>query len=86
MNGSIECTGRVEIASSGRVTGEVTAGTLVIQEGAFFEGHLVWRPARSRSNPIRAGGIGRPTTTIAINRWDDDAVSPDSEEAQSHGR
>jgi cytoskeletal protein CcmA (bactofilin family) len=40
VNGSIECTGRVEIAASGRVTGEVTAGTLVIQEGAFFEGHL----------------------------------------------
>ena len=40
INGSIECTGRVEIAASGRVAGEVTAGTLVIQEGAFFEGHL----------------------------------------------
>jgi cytoskeletal protein CcmA (bactofilin family) len=40
VNGSIECTGRVEIAASGKVAGEVTAGTLVIQEGAFFEGHL----------------------------------------------
>ena len=40
VNGAIECTGRLEIASSGRVTGEVSAGTLVIQEGAFFEGHL----------------------------------------------
>jgi cytoskeletal protein CcmA (bactofilin family) len=40
VNGSIECTGRVEIAASGRVTGEVSAGTLAIREGAFFEGHL----------------------------------------------
>ena len=40
VNGAIECSGRVEIAASGRVNGEVTAGTLVIQEGAFFEGHL----------------------------------------------
>jgi cytoskeletal protein CcmA (bactofilin family) len=40
VNGSIQCTGRLEIASSARVTGEVTAGTLVIQEGAFFEGNL----------------------------------------------
>ena len=40
VNGAIECAGRLEIASSGRVTGEVSAGTLVIQEGAFFEGSL----------------------------------------------
>jgi cytoskeletal protein CcmA (bactofilin family) len=40
VNGSIECVGRLEIGASGRVTGEVSAGTLVIQEGAFFEGHL----------------------------------------------
>ena len=40
VNGAVECTGRLEIASSGKVSGEVSAGTLVIQEGAFFEGHL----------------------------------------------
>jgi cytoskeletal protein CcmA (bactofilin family) len=40
VNGSIECAGRLEIASSARVTGEVSASTLVIQEGAFFEGNL----------------------------------------------
>ncbi|MFN8632554.1 MAG: polymer-forming cytoskeletal protein [Chloroflexota bacterium] len=40
VNGSIVCSGRLEVASSARVTGEVTAGTLVIQEGAFFEGNL----------------------------------------------
>jgi cytoskeletal protein CcmA (bactofilin family) len=40
VNGSIECSGRLEIASSARVTGEVSASTLVIQEGAFFEGNL----------------------------------------------
>jgi cytoskeletal protein CcmA (bactofilin family) len=51
VNGSIECTGRVEIAATGRVAGEVTAGTLVIQEGAFFEGHLKMasRPAEASS-------------------------------------
>lgn len=40
VNGAVECAGRLEIASSGKVSGEVSAGTLVIQEGAFFEGHL----------------------------------------------
>jgi cytoskeletal protein CcmA (bactofilin family) len=47
VNGSIHCTGRLEIASSARVTGEVTAGTLVIQEGAFFEGNLKMANARN---------------------------------------
>jgi cytoskeletal protein CcmA (bactofilin family) len=40
VDGSVECSGRLEIASSARVTGEVSASTLVIQEGAFFEGTL----------------------------------------------
>jgi cytoskeletal protein CcmA (bactofilin family) len=40
VDGSIECSGRLEIASGARVTGEVSASTLVIQEGAFFEGNL----------------------------------------------
>jgi cytoskeletal protein CcmA (bactofilin family) len=40
LEGSIVCEGRLEILATGRVTGELSAGVLVIQEGAFFEGHL----------------------------------------------
>lgn len=40
LEGSITCDGRLEILATGRVTGELTAGVLIIQEGAFFEGHL----------------------------------------------
>lgn len=40
VNGQIFCAGRVEIKPSGRVIGEITAGTLIMQEGAFFEGNL----------------------------------------------
>ena len=40
VNGQIFCAGRVEIRPSGRVVGEINAGTLIMQEGAFFEGHL----------------------------------------------
>jgi cytoskeletal protein CcmA (bactofilin family) len=40
VEGSITCDGRLEILATGRVTGELTAGVLIIQEGAFFEGHL----------------------------------------------
>ena len=40
VNGQIFCSGRVELRPSGRVIGEINAGTLIMQEGAFFEGHL----------------------------------------------
>jgi cytoskeletal protein CcmA (bactofilin family) len=40
VNGELSCSGRVEIRPSGRVTGTINAGTLVMQEGAFFDGNL----------------------------------------------
>jgi cytoskeletal protein CcmA (bactofilin family) len=40
VNGELCCTGRVEIKPTGRVTGTINAGTLVMQEGAFFDGNL----------------------------------------------
>ncbi|MEA2640891.1 MAG: hypothetical protein QOF51_2285 [Chloroflexota bacterium] len=40
VNGEINCTGRVEIRPTGRVTGTINAGTLIMQEGAFFDGNL----------------------------------------------
>jgi cytoskeletal protein CcmA (bactofilin family) len=52
VNGQIFCTGRVEIKPSGRVTGEINAGTLIMQEGAYFEGHL----------KMSGGGVAQATT------------------------
>ncbi len=40
LDGSITCDGRLEVLATGRLTGELTAGVVIIQEGAFFEGHL----------------------------------------------
>ncbi len=40
IDGQLYCNGRVEIKPSGRVTGEIHAGTLIMHEGAFFEGQL----------------------------------------------
>ena len=40
VSGELNCTGRVEIRPSGRVTGTITAASLVMQEGAFFDGNL----------------------------------------------
>jgi cytoskeletal protein CcmA (bactofilin family) len=40
INGQIYCAGRVELRPTGRIIGEIHAGTLIMQEGAFFEGQL----------------------------------------------
>ena len=40
VNGELICTGRVEVRPTGRVTGTIDAGTLVVQEGAFVEGTI----------------------------------------------
>lgn len=45
--GELHCSGRVELRPSGRVTGTINAATLVMQEGAFFDGNLRMRHGES---------------------------------------
>ncbi len=40
VSGEIRCRGRLQILATGRVRATVTTGSLVIQEGAVFEGQL----------------------------------------------
>jgi len=40
LDGQIFSTGRVEIRPTGRITGEVNAASLVMQEGAYFDGQI----------------------------------------------
>ena len=52
IDGQLHCPGRVEIRPSGRVLGEIFAGTLIMQEGAFFEGQLkMVKPASAEPTP-----------------------------------
>lgn len=62
VNGHIFCSGRVEIRPSGRVTGEINAGTLIMQEGAFFEGNL---KMSSRGAPPAAAEAEEPAPAPA---------------------
>ncbi len=40
LNGEIKCSGRLQLMPTGRVRGKVTTQTLVINEGAYYEGQL----------------------------------------------
>ncbi len=60
VDGSIVCEGRLEVLATGQVTGELTASVLIIQEGAFFEGHLKMKdrqPGVSATDAARNFGV-----------------------------
>jgi cytoskeletal protein CcmA (bactofilin family) len=40
VNGELTCPGRVEIHPTGRVTGGLVGGSLIMHDGAYFEGNL----------------------------------------------
>jgi len=57
LNGDIHCQGRLQIMPSGRVRGKVATVTLIINEGAYYEGQLERTPPDQRPAP-------RPLTTV----------------------
>jgi cytoskeletal protein CcmA (bactofilin family) len=56
VDGQIFCEGRVEIRPTGRVTGEISAGLLIVQEGAYFDGN---------SKMATGGGQGQGSNNTA---------------------
>lgn len=49
VNGTVECTNRLEILPSGHVIGDVASPTLIVQEGATVEGDLSMRAPVART-------------------------------------
>ena len=64
LTGEIRCRGRLQILPSGKVRANVATGSLVIQEGAIYEGQLemagielsALRPIRSRTSIASSSG------------------------------
>jgi cytoskeletal protein CcmA (bactofilin family) len=54
VDGQIFCEGRVEIRPTGHVTGEINAGALIVQEGAYFDGNS----KMATGAPATAGASG----------------------------
>jgi len=63
LNGDIRCRGRLQIMPSGRVRGKVMTDSLVINEGAFYEGQL--EMASMASLPANAVKVPRPIAPIS---------------------
>ena len=52
LNGDIRCRGRLQLMPSGRVRGKVLTETLVINEGAFYEGQLEMSAMAIEARPV----------------------------------
>lgn len=90
LNGDIVCRGRLQIMPSGRVKGHVATVTLVINEGAFYEGQLEMTaapaaPAQAPSQrpvasprPLQTVAPPPPAEEIAVDREPDASPPPTS--------
>jgi cytoskeletal protein CcmA (bactofilin family) len=65
VDGQIFCDGRVEIRPTGRVTGEINAGALIVQEGAFFDGNS--KMSSGGAAPSLSGRAGSADATPAAS-------------------
>lgn len=69
LNGEVRCRGRLQIMPTGKVRGKIVTQTLVINEGAFYEGQLEMS-ATERSSvapPARAAQAPEPKPPVAIS-------------------
>ncbi|HYI25594.1 MAG TPA: polymer-forming cytoskeletal protein [Thermomicrobiales bacterium] len=60
LNGEVTCRSRLQILPSGRVKGKITTATLVINEGAAYDGELVMETGSG--NPARVARRARDTS------------------------
>jgi len=58
LNGEVRCRGRLQIMPSGKVRGKVNTQTLVINEGALYEGQLEMSPSDAAA--AAAASMPRP--------------------------
>lgn len=68
LDGEIVCRGKLQILSTGKVHGKLTTASLVINEGAVYEGELVMETGDSRGQSRdRDRDYVRPRTTAPVS-------------------
>jgi cytoskeletal protein CcmA (bactofilin family) len=72
MSGKVRCRGRLEIRATGTVRGDVTTGSLIIVEGARYEGQIAME-----ATPV-AGDATAATDSDAITLEDVEPAEPET--------
>ena len=57
--GNLNCNGRLEITASGRASGKLETGRILLHEGGFFEGTLHMKPEQATTPAPTADGTRR---------------------------
>ncbi len=65
LNGEVVCRSRLQILPSGRVKGKITTSTLVITEGAAYDGELVMDSGNGATRPARRQRDTTPTVSAS---------------------
>lgn len=60
LEGEINCRGKMQILESGKVRGKISTATLVINDGAFYEGEMAMDTGESQSGPSLRSPRTRP--------------------------
>jgi cytoskeletal protein CcmA (bactofilin family) len=69
LDGDVTCRGRLQILSTGKVHGKLITSTLVINEGAVYEGELVMDNGRATSSTreLSRSRLSPPAASAAAN-------------------
>lgn len=73
LHGEVLCRGRLQMLPSGRVRGKIATETLVIAEGAYYEGELVMTRPEDRENRPRRLNQAGGAAPVPINSQAADA-------------
>jgi cytoskeletal protein CcmA (bactofilin family) len=67
FKGSIQVTGKAHLARGGRIDGNITSKTLVVEEGGVFHGQSIMDGSAPTEASRRQGGAGKATETAPEN-------------------
>ena len=72
LEGDVTCRSKLQILASGKVRGKISTATLVINEGAFYEGELVMETGQpyggaARTSRPRSTTLPAATSTATAN-------------------
>lgn len=86
VEGEITCRGRLELLPSGRVKGEISTQSLVIHEGAVYEGDLEMGNEAGRSRRSRRASAERAESSESRSSSSGEsrsAAAPESDESEA---
>jgi cytoskeletal protein CcmA (bactofilin family) len=85
LSGEVNCAGKFQIKESGRVTATVTTESLVIDEGAFFQGDLNMQTSSGGSAAARPAPAQPSREPSVLRRFSNDDNDDDPQGGSRRG-